>query len=552
MFSKVCLLVNTAIHYKKSQIFFLFYHKFKKLRLKKSISNCPSHTIKLNNTISVNDLIYHPCKLNNNGEQLLLNHVVPLKNWQTSHDELINFHIQYMDVIHSLPQRSAEELITHWISHNPPLSGSGWHPYPVSRRLINWVIFFQRHHIKQLSKNISKSIAQQLMVLNAIPEKHLLGNHLIANASALIICGVLLDQPLNIQSGCKILRGQLAEQFYEDGCHYERSIMYHISVLQDLWNCFNCLTRYTTTSTKTTSIITKTVAQLEERLKKGGEFLERITHNNSFPHFGDSAEKMTLQPEQLIKLLHTQFNRKKMIPSEKLTHFKSGYLMYKSDSKYIVFNCGPLGPNYLVGHGHSDLLSFEYWEKGCKIISDSGTYSYQGVHRPYFRSINAHSTLSIENKDIHQLWSNFKVGNRTHPISAQCDTDEMSMSGSHKGFKKQKTLITRKIWCAPSESNLKITDTINSPPNTFYKSYFHIHHIFSEYTIKENTVIFSSPDGKIVTIETDPQCQIKIENGMESTELYKKTPRFVLCCFGHTGSKTTHLNTIINTTLNLS
>jgi len=539
MKTKIGLLINTVVHYRKSQLFFLFYHKFKKWRLKKYLPKINTTTLKLNPNNTFTNLIYHPCKINKEGKQVILNHKIPLKQWRSKNDELINFHIQYMDAIHSLPRESALELIDHWIKHNPILAGSAWHPYTVSRRLINWMILFSNLEVKELSQDVSNSINQQLVLLEKIPEKHLLGNHLIANASALIIAGIGLNQHHYIQSGCKILRAELKQQFYGDGCHYERSIMYHISVLQDLWNCYRCLSSLGPSDKN--SHITQILVQLKHQLQLGGHFLSEITFKNSYPHFGDSAAGMVLEPKQMLERINSLFPITINKNSEQLSHFQSGYLMYKSPTKYVVFNCGPLGPDYLVGHGHADLLSFEYWDQGSKIITDSGTYSYQGNLRPFFRSIKAHSTISVNNSNLHELWSNFKVGKRTKPYMCKIEEEHNSLIGSHKGHSNARYTISRKIICTPKQGDLAIQDTISGRKHIPFESYLQIHHQFSDYTVNDSTITFESPEKKL-KITLNKETQFRIDKGMESETFYTKKERNILVLFGETTSSKHQIN----------
>jgi Heparinase II/III N-terminus len=63
----------------------------------------------------------------------------------------------------------------------------------------------------------------------------LLGNHLLANAKALVFAGTYFagdEANAWLQRGVGLLREQVAEQVLADGGHFERSPMYHAIVLE--------------------------------------------------------------------------------------------------------------------------------------------------------------------------------------------------------------------------------------------------------------------------------------------------------------------------------
>ena len=56
---------------------------------------------------------------------------------------------------------------------------------------------------------------------------------------------------------------------------------------------------------------------------------------------------------------------------------KSGYYITKSEDIYVMIDGGKIGADWQAGHGHCDLFSYEFWFKGRKIVTDSGTYDYE-------------------------------------------------------------------------------------------------------------------------------------------------------------------------------
>ena len=70
-------------------------------------------------------------------------------------------------------------------------------------------------------------------------EFHLLANHLLENAFALYIGGLITNEDVFIKEGKKLLVRELKEQVLEDGMHYERSPMYHLIILERLLDALN-------------------------------------------------------------------------------------------------------------------------------------------------------------------------------------------------------------------------------------------------------------------------------------------------------------------------
>ena len=85
------------------------------------------------------------------------------------------------------------ELLNDWISNNPPFKGNGWEPYPTSLRLVNWIKWALSG--VELPAYYLESMVLQARWLERRIEWHLLGNHLFANAKALVFVGTYFSGP---------------------------------------------------------------------------------------------------------------------------------------------------------------------------------------------------------------------------------------------------------------------------------------------------------------------------------------------------------------------
>src|SRR5262249_7433225 len=133
-----------------------------------------------------------------------------------------------------------------WIVNNPLGFGDGWEPYPLSLRLVNWIKAYAlitgtgsqaRCNDSAFHTDFLTSLYTQAGFLEHNVERHLLGNHLIKNAKALLFAGLFFDGADAARwrrQGQALLEAQLDEQVLTDGGHFERSPMYHAIVLEDL------------------------------------------------------------------------------------------------------------------------------------------------------------------------------------------------------------------------------------------------------------------------------------------------------------------------------
>ena len=139
------------------------------------------------------------------------------------------YNLHYFDDLNAqgTGQRSEwhRALINRWIAENPPRQGNGWEPYPTSLRIVNWVKWALVGNV--LEVQWKHSLAVQARWLQKRLEWHLLGNHLFANAKALIFAGAFFDgqeAEAWLAKGLEILVREIPEQVLDDGGHFERSL----------------------------------------------------------------------------------------------------------------------------------------------------------------------------------------------------------------------------------------------------------------------------------------------------------------------------------------
>ncbi|HET6386777.1 MAG TPA: heparinase II/III family protein, partial [Armatimonadota bacterium] len=169
----------------------------------------------------------------------------PADGWNDpAHDRLWLYNLHYFDDFNAsgASERKAwhEPLIERWIRENPPGSGNGWDPYPISLRVVNWIKWALIG--SALSEEARHSLAIQTRYLAGRLEWLHLANHLFANLKALVFAGLYfggVDGDRWLQMGLRLLKRQLREQILADGGHFERTPMYHSIILEDLLDLLN-------------------------------------------------------------------------------------------------------------------------------------------------------------------------------------------------------------------------------------------------------------------------------------------------------------------------
>lgn len=359
---------------------------------------------------------------------------------------------------HSLDKSMRDFLIQHWIDQNPYPQEDAWEPYPTSLRIINWIKYFHSFQQGTIAQAWLNSLYQQGHYLSRHIEWHIDANHLLKNIIALVIWSHYFNdecaQRWRVRS-LAWLADNCKEQFLADGGHYERSPMYHFIVLHHLLDAYNCLKNTCGTAPH----------WLSETLTCGLIYCQIIVKpDGRLPHVKDSADaiapslialknyaqQLGIWPSSLLKyvggdVLARQIWRKnrslhavnedffakfnaarasKVVFQQAASGHQiqtsyylqsSGYFIVKSAADYILFDVGTISPAYQPGHSHCDALHLEVVWNGRDIFTDSGVFNYvKSAERHYARSVRAHNTLAINNREQHDIWDAFRIAQRGH------------------------------------------------------------------------------------------------------------------------------------------
>jgi uncharacterized heparinase superfamily protein len=321
-------------------------------------------------------------------------------------------------------------LIARWISENPPALGIGWEPYPTSLRIVNWIKWIQLGNKPTLA--MQQSLRLQVRWLRKKLEFHLRGNHLLANAKALIFAGLYFsgeESDCWFSSGLAILETQLGEQILPDGGHFELSPMYHLIVMEDLLDLVQIFKVFG-------RAVPSFLIQVIPRMSYWSLVMRHP--DGEIPFFNDACFGFAGKPEELdLYVSRLGFTTERISSSIQYLQ-SSGYLKMASGDAVLFVDLAPVGPEYLPGHAHADTMSFELSLAERRIVVNSGTSVYGAGHdRQQQRGTASHSTVTLDGADSSEVWGGFRVARRARLERVEYGKKNgLWVSGAHDGYKR--------------------------------------------------------------------------------------------------------------------
>ncbi len=469
----------------------------------------------------------------------------------SSYSRLWQFHLHYFDWIRdilltaygqgeidSYSLGKLQHLISDWIAANPLYSFDGWHPYTTSLRIVNWTYAIRA--IPSLGNSaIATSLWHQLNYLHRHKEYFAGGNHLLENLRALIIGGLNFSHPQAekfVQIAVNQLYQELSKQILTDGCHYERSPMYHLIVMNLVAESVACLWSAGWTvpeiildylgqmlqfalgirlaqgtyplwndaaynGVQPVDEVTSWVSQLlrnkaggrrqeaegrrqkaggrrqeaEGRRQKAGGRRQRA-EGKRILLFTDALHQRLLSSAQTS--ITTNEQAKPNISQSPVGSFPDSgyYILRHGNGIELAFDCALPCPQELPAHAHADCLTIDVYFQGQPIIVDTGTSEYTaGEIRDRERSTLAHNTISIANQNQSEIWGSFRVGNKAQPFNIQSGNsqDWQWVSAAHNGYNQPPLNALHHRWIGLGTREIVILDYLETFLDTNYISRFH-------------------------------------------------------------------------------
>jgi uncharacterized heparinase superfamily protein len=505
------------------------------------------------------------------------------------------YNLHYFDDLNSEAAQERVEwhraLIQRWVDENPPAAGNGWEPYPVSLRVVNWIKWALSGN--EMDVEWVASLAMQVRWLRNRLECHLLGNHLLVNAKALVFAGLFFlgdEAKAWLSKGLSILGEQLPEQVLNDGGHFERSPMYHAIILEDLLDLVQLLDVYQPDRAQGARLQGR-----DEWLETAGRmlgWLRAMSHpDGRISFFNDAAFGVAAELEELEKycrefgggdpggarspsLDEDSIAARTPLPQERkdadkdqiaagtpllqehrdvdegsiaagapllqdaagiceIVHLEeSGYVRLASSDAVAIIDVAEIGPRYLPGHAHADTLSFELSLFGQRVFVNSGTSTYEeGAERLRQRGTFAHNTVSIDGENSSEVWKSFRVARRAHPRELEVDAGGAvaMVCCRHDGYRWQPGCPQHEREWRFGENSLLVIDRILGDFDSAVAS-FHLHPSVAVARLSDDGVaVLRLADGHSVRVEIDGG-EISVEDSTWHPEFGLAVPARVLRC----------------------
>ncbi len=317
------------------------------------------------------------------------------------------------------------ELVADW-SRSSPIGHKGfaidvWDARAVATRLINWstaAAILEVGAGDSFYDQLNAELGVHAIFLEENLELDLRGNHLLRDYVGLVFCHELLG---TFPDALDLLHSELEDQILEDGCHFERSPMYHAIVLQDLVECRALL------GDRAPDWLKETIARM------AGFLAYVLPDDGQFPLLGDTWFG-EVDPSRLLE----EAGKTAIAPKRGVPERASGVIALERGSTRALLLAGPHGPDYQMGHTHADGLSFELYRGSQRVVTDTGTGTYDpGPRRTRVRSTAAHNTVQIDGEEQLEAWGSFRAGRRGRGrIRARGSDDTWDwVVASHDGYR---------------------------------------------------------------------------------------------------------------------
>lgn len=441
--------------------------------------------------------------------------------------KLWRYNQHYFDFINS--KKSSDQLNWHvnlmsdWVQKNKPGEGVGWEPYPTSIRIVNWVKWTIGGRI--LPKECLESLSVQAAWLNTRIEFHILGNHLFANAKALVYAGLFFEGPEAdrwLKKGMRLISDELQEQILLDGGHFELSTMYHSIFLEDLLDLINLGKLFPE------KILDGEIYVWRKKAGQMINWLDSMIHpDGEISFFNDAAFRVASRPNALFEYAERlDVYKKNTAATANVIHLnESGYVRIGNENQVLILDVAKVGPDYLPGHAHADTLSFELSLFNERIFVNGGTSEYGCSDiRSYERSTAAHNTVVINQENSSEVWAGFRVARRAYPFELEINQSgtNTTVTCKHNGYERFiNGLIHSRSWRS-SNASLHISDFVSGDYSEAF-AYYHLSPDIQIISVEVSRICIATRSQKIIILDFDGS-SFEIVDGIYAREFGRRTP----------------------------
>lgn len=364
-----------------------------------------------------------------------------------------------------------ESQVLSWAAANPigeeRYLRRSWIPHSVSLRILNWSRYAAWHAAdgsESVCGDVYEAIYKNALFLENHVEYEVGGNHLIENAIALIMAGVLFDRHDTgwVETGVDVLERGAETQFLADGGHFERSPMYHVMVLRRYVTAYDLLSE--------TDLPRGTIRETAERAL--GFLAEMTKPDGQIPLLNDAVHGEQLEAGTCIAYGESCSLEPKRVRFDHPDG--SGYRRIPSSAGTMLIDVGDVGPPHLPAHSHNDQLSVLLWMDGEQVLADTGVYDYGGnERRQYARSVVAHNTAQYADAEPIPIGGSYLMGKRTSVDVLERDPRGVEAQYSRETAVGPRYEHRRTVDATPSGWN--VVDSVRSGKADEFTVRYHFH-----------------------------------------------------------------------------
>ncbi len=495
--------------------------------------------------------------------------------WELNrHQYLVPLTVAYVVTGEEKYRVTLKEHLESWVRENPAGIGINWcSSLELSLRLISWSIVHcllvakdKQHGIFDLldAGILGVSIHQHIhFVIHHLSRYSSANNHLIGELTGIWIATSVFNLGASGRKWSSFAKQELElearQQVHEDGVNKEQAFYYHTTVLEYFLLAWVIGERSGSSfsgdflkNINAMSSFVRDVTPLNGPMLQVGDsddgFVTRFTLAEPVDPIRDilTAVDQCLGRDDWCRdatpgqkafwydlMLSTAEHRSSPAPEHTtsragypIVYQHGGYAILGDDETHILFDAGELGYPSVAAHGHADALSFCLTRNGHPWVVDPGTYSYHSDHgwRDYFRGTQAHSTLTIDNRNQSEIGGPFMWLKKAQAHILEYGVDEQGCqyaTGEHDGYQDTGVLCRRSVTYDAKTSRVNIIDTVRASNKHVVNINFHFHPDVTLLQHEQNSFLATRGDQEKsrILISVDPRFSWYICKGQSDPPL---------------------------------
>ena len=266
--------------------------------------------------------------------------------------------------------------IQQWLLNPPAKNDPAWETYSACERVANLLTYlsFIPHKTSIISPEIHHFLQDSILwIFNHLEYyQHKTGNHILNNARALMMGGVILNNQSAIKAAMIIFRHMLPVLIQNNGALRERSTHYQLIIL--IW-LLDSSTFAKQSKFCSQSDIEFIDGYIHKMIHLAAQFCDARGYLQTF--IGDiSPDASPIDTVKRLMICYPDFWPMNQNSLSKQVNYDDWYIL-ENQSQRVLLNC-PSGkyPTNHPSHAHGDILSFVWFYENQAMLIDCGRFRY--------------------------------------------------------------------------------------------------------------------------------------------------------------------------------